>query len=51
MIDHIGLSVTDYERSKAFYLAALAPLGYEMFMEIPESGPHAGFGANGKPNF
>jgi len=24
MIDHIGLSVTDYERSKAFYLAALA---------------------------
>ena len=28
MIDHIGLSVADYERSKAFYQAALAPLGY-----------------------
>jgi catechol 2,3-dioxygenase-like lactoylglutathione lyase family enzyme len=50
MIDHIGLSVADYERSKAFYLAALAPLGYELFMEIPEGGPHAGFGANGKPD-
>jgi catechol 2,3-dioxygenase-like lactoylglutathione lyase family enzyme len=51
MIDHIELSVADYERSKAFYLAALAPLGYELFMEIPEAGPHAGFGAGGKPDF
>jgi catechol 2,3-dioxygenase-like lactoylglutathione lyase family enzyme len=51
MIDHIGLSVADYERSKAFYLAALAPLGYELFMEFPAAGPHAGFGANGKPDF
>ena len=51
MIDHIGLNVADYERSKAFYLAALAPLGYELCMEIPEAGPHAGFGAGGKPDF
>ena len=51
MIDHIGLSVADYERSTAFYLAALAPLGYQLFMEIPEAGPHAGFGAGGKPDF
>ena len=51
MIDHIGLGIADYERSKAFYLAALAPLGYELFMEIPEAGPHAGFGAGGKPDF
>lgn len=27
MIDHIGLRVTDYERSKAFYEAALAAGG------------------------
>lgn len=47
MIDHIGLSVADYQKSKAFYLAALAPLGYELFMEIPEAGPHAGFAAGG----
>jgi hypothetical protein len=26
MIDHIGFPVSDYERSKAFYLKALAPL-------------------------
>ena len=51
MIDHIALSVADYETSKAFYLAALAPLGYELFMEIVEAGPHAGFGAGGKPDF
>ncbi len=51
MIDHIGLSVGDYEASKAFYLAALAPLGYALVMEIPEAGPAAGFGAAGKPDF
>jgi catechol 2,3-dioxygenase-like lactoylglutathione lyase family enzyme len=51
MIDHIGLSVADYERSKAFYPAALAPLGYALVMEITEAGPDAGFGAGGKPDF
>ena len=28
MIDHTGLSVADMAKSKAFYRAALAPLGY-----------------------
>lgn len=28
MIDHIGLAVTDIARSRAFYEAALKPLGY-----------------------
>ena len=27
MIDHVGFSVSDYARSKAFYERALAPLG------------------------
>src|ERR1700692_3414187 len=27
MIDHLGFSVTDYERAKAFYAKALAALG------------------------
>ena len=41
-LDHIGLDVSDYEASKAFYAAALAPLGMRMLMEpIPEVG---GFG-------
>jgi catechol 2,3-dioxygenase-like lactoylglutathione lyase family enzyme len=51
VIDHIGLSVADYERSKAFYAAALAPLGYGLVMEVTETGPYAGFGAGGKPDF
>ena len=48
MIDHIELSVADYERSRAFYLAALAPLGYALVMEMDHA---AGFGAGGKPDF
>lgn len=56
MIDHIGFPVSDYERAKAFYARALAPLGYRLIMEIgadkTESAyPAAGFGANGKPDF
>ena len=51
MIDHLGLSVSDYGRSKAFYLAALKPLGYELIMEVTEAGPYAGFGEGGKPDF
>ena len=48
MIDHIIVTVSDYAGSKAFYLAALAPLGYEVIMEF---GPAGGFGVAGKPDF
>jgi len=48
MLDHIVLKVSNYEKSKTFYLKALAPLGYEIIMEIQG---HAGFGINGKPEF
>ena len=51
MIDHIGLSVSDYEASRTFYLAALAALGYGLVMEIAEAGPAGGLGAAGKPDF
>ena len=53
MLDHIGFSVTDYSRSKAFYEQALAPLGYVLVMEVPQTGGEraAGFGADGKPDF
>lgn len=33
MIDHISIRVSDYERSKRFYVMALAPLGYTLLME------------------
>ena len=32
MLDHVGISVHDVARSRAFYLAALAPLGYGILM-------------------
>jgi catechol 2,3-dioxygenase-like lactoylglutathione lyase family enzyme len=48
MLDHIGLSVSDYAKSKAFYLTALAPLGYGLIMEVEG---YAGFGVDGKPDF
>ncbi|HEY6258454.1 MAG TPA: VOC family protein [Xanthobacteraceae bacterium] len=54
MIDHIGFPVSDYERSKAFYVKALAPLGYVLVMEVGQvenSDRAAGFGRNGKPDF
>lgn len=55
MIDHIGLPVSDYARSLAFYKAAFAPLGYGLVMEVtPEmtgdGSSAAGFG-KGKPDF
>ena len=33
MLDHIGVNVSDYESAKAFYVAALAPLGYQLAFE------------------
>ena len=43
-LDHVGLDVTDSERSKAFYEKALAALGMRLMMEpVPEVG---GFGAD-----
>ena len=58
MIDHISISVRDYAESRAFYLAALAPLGYTMVMEFtPKERPTlkhtqvGGLGEGGKPDF
>ena len=49
MLDHVGFGVSDYERSKAFYERALAPLGIELLMEPVAQA--AGFGRDGKPFF
>ena len=56
MIDHCSLNVRDFERSKAFYLKALAPIGYGLVMEVgadvnPGGIAAAGFGEQGKPDF
>jgi len=49
MLDHVSLRVADYERSKKFYVAALAPLGLTLAMESASSG--AGFRRDGIPGF
>jgi len=49
MLDHVGVNVSDYERSRVFYKGALAPLGFSLLMEpVPGTG---GFGSEGKPWF
>lgn len=35
MIDHFGISVSDFDAAKAFYLSALAPLGVTWQMTVP----------------
>lgn len=57
MIDHITLLVSDYTRSRDFYLAALEPLGYAKVMEFTrEQVPGlpcaitGGLGVGGKPD-
>ena len=35
MIDHTGLDVSDAAKSRRFYEKALAPLGYQVLMEVP----------------
>jgi catechol 2,3-dioxygenase-like lactoylglutathione lyase family enzyme len=48
MLDHIGLAVADYARSKAFFTAALKPLGLGPLMEFPNN---IGFGEADVPYF
>jgi catechol 2,3-dioxygenase-like lactoylglutathione lyase family enzyme len=46
IIDHIGLAVSDYDKSKQFFCRALAPLGIELITEVHG---WAGLGKGGKP--
>ena len=47
MLDHIGVSVSALEKTKEFYLAALKPLGYTLFMEGEK---YLGLAVDGKPD-
>jgi catechol 2,3-dioxygenase-like lactoylglutathione lyase family enzyme len=55
MIDHTGVTVSDFARSKAFYVGALGAIGYSLLMELPASVTGhtdvAGFGEPPKPDF
>jgi catechol 2,3-dioxygenase-like lactoylglutathione lyase family enzyme len=55
MIDHLGFSVSDMTKSKAFYVKALEPLGVTVVMEVTAEqtghGAGLGMGRDGKPYF
>jgi catechol 2,3-dioxygenase-like lactoylglutathione lyase family enzyme len=45
IIDHVGVKVTNFARSKAFYQAALGALGIQLLSDFEFDGKHyAGFG-------
>ncbi len=52
MLDHMGVNVSDIERSKAFYSAALSPLGYAITKDFGVAvgfGHAEGFGKSSDP--
>jgi catechol 2,3-dioxygenase-like lactoylglutathione lyase family enzyme len=55
MIDHTGVVSSDFGKSKAFYSAALAPIGYRLILELTAAVTGhtdvAGFGEPPKPDF
>jgi catechol 2,3-dioxygenase-like lactoylglutathione lyase family enzyme len=55
MIDHTGVVVSDFDRSKSFYQAALAAIGYALVTEFSSGGTGptdvAGFGEAGQADF
>jgi len=55
VIDHTGFNVSDPTKSRAFYDAALAPLGYRVLMVVPpeHTGGRVvlGYGVPPKPDF
>ena len=48
MIDHIGIPISDIARSKQFFIAALAPLGYKVIRDLGEA---VGMGTETRADF
>ena len=55
ILDHVSLPVSNFEKSKAFYVATLAPLGvsiqYEEGVDATGTTPFVGFGNEAGPAF
>lgn len=55
MLDHIGITVSDFDASKAFYSQVLSAIGFSLLIELPAAVTGrvdvAGFGAAPKPEF
>lgn len=45
MLEHVSIPVSDFRRARKFYVAALKPLGYTLWMEYPPNA--AGFAEGG----
>lgn len=48
MFDHVGIGVSNQEKSKAFFLRALTPLGIGVVMDVSHA---VGLGRGQKPAF
>jgi len=48
ILDHVGIPVSNFARSKEFYTKVLGALNYGIIMEVEGA---AGFGIVGKPEF
>jgi catechol 2,3-dioxygenase-like lactoylglutathione lyase family enzyme len=48
VLDHLALNVRDIAAAKDFYLKALEPLGYEVFLDL---GHDIGLQSGGNPDF
>ncbi len=51
MLEHVSIPVRSYDRSKEFYTAALAPLGYALNDALDFPGEACGFIENGHTSF
>jgi catechol 2,3-dioxygenase-like lactoylglutathione lyase family enzyme len=55
MIDHTGVAVSDFDKSKTFYRTALEPIGFELLFEFSAEvtgfADVAGFGEQPKAEF
>jgi len=54
MLDHVGILVADWNKAKAFYDAAFAPLGFTLLTVVPEQftgGVKVGGYGQAKPDF
>jgi catechol 2,3-dioxygenase-like lactoylglutathione lyase family enzyme len=53
MLDHVDFGTADYEKSRAFYVRSLAPLGIRPVMDIKRHDGRAGtgFGRDSEPQF
>lgn len=54
MLDHVGILVADWNKAKAFYDAAFAPMGITLLNQVPEQftgGVKVGGYGKAKPDF